>query len=130
MKQKKAWILIVESVIAILILFGFLFTTIAKQSQQIQIADEGEFLYNIVNELAIKAIKSNEIRNAVLNNGDFVSLLEDELDNEKINLDALVCDMGESCTIDIEAEEIYTSEIIISSNSETYDPKKLKIFIW
>ncbi len=131
-QNKKAWILIVESVIAILILFGFLFITIAKQPQQTKTTDKSEFLYDLVNELAIKAVKNDGVRTYVLE-GDESAIkiwLTDEINNDNIQGDALVCNIGAPCTLDIEAEEIYTSEVIISTDSETYDIKKLKIFIW
>ncbi len=123
MKGKKGWILIVESVIAILILFGFLFITISKQVQQIKIVDEGEYFYNIVSELALKAIKTNEIRNST--DCSFIKNKLEEIYNEislSVSIEGL-CDTGNLP----EGKEIYSSEVIIFDSENT---KKLKIFIW
>jgi len=133
LERKRGWILIVEAVLAVLILFGFLFTAISKQTQQIKIINKGEYLYDVVNELTLRAEKNNNIRNSVISNQDVNSLLGAELEQmniKTINLDSVICDLTESCDINIKAEEVYSAEVIISTNSTNYEVKKLKIFIW
>ncbi|UZE93944.1 MAG: hypothetical protein IB618_04280 [Candidatus Pacearchaeota archaeon] len=138
LKRKEGWILIVESVIAIMILFGFLFTTIAKQSEQIKVVDKGEYLYNVVNELAFRAEKNETIRNFALKEkkDEVKSLLIIELSEMNVKgiiLESKICNPDdEFCDIPVSEDvgDIYSSEIIIATNSTSYETKKLKIFIW
>ena len=67
LKEKKGWILIVEAVIAVLILFGFLFTAISKQAQQTQNVDSEDFFYDVVSEMVLFAEKDDLIRESVIN---------------------------------------------------------------
>lgn len=135
--NKRGWILIIESVFAILILFGFLFTTLSKIKQESMIQEKtGEEIYSIANELAIKAEKNVTIRNAVLGKNENIinNWLIENLRNKNQNLNGTskVCDINLiSCTSgSLPAKEIYSSEVIVAANSTYYKPEKLKIFIW
>ena len=93
-----------------------------------------ENLYDIVNELAIRAEESEEIRDAVLQGrlDEVNNSLKSELGKmnvKRINIDVCISSIIGDCPIDIKAKEIYTTEVIIATNS-IYDPKKLKIFLW
>jgi len=137
--NKRGWILIIESVFAILILFGFLFTTLSKIKQESMIQEKtGEEIYSIANELAIKAEKNITIRNAVLGNDGSLDTINNWLienlrnKNQNLNGTSKVCDVNlVSCTPgSLPAREIYSSEVIVAANSTYYGPEKLKIFIW
>ena len=128
MKRKRGWVLIIEAVIAVLILFGFLFTAFSKLTQQSGIESREEYFYNIANELAIKAQKDDSIR-------DLVSLgncegIEEALQtiNERVSIDVQIDD---ECELNLPTEkEIYSVEMLIATNPTDNEFKKLKIFIW
>lgn len=134
--QKKGWLIIVEAVIAVLILFGFLFAAIARQ----QTKPIETNLHDIANELARKAEDNETIRNAVLEgtgNEENENIVKENLaemlskmQTKKTGLDACICDLDENCPTEQKAKEIYISEVIIASNSTTYYPRKLRIFVW
>ncbi len=134
MKRKRGWILIVEAVLAVLILFGFLFTAIGKQAQQTKPADKGEYLYSVVNDLAIKVENDDMIRMYVLEgegNEEEINNILEGMTNE--NVTSCISFVDETCQpnqFNLEKEEIYSAEIIIATNSTSYKVKKLKIFIW
>jgi len=139
MKNKRGWILIVEAIIAILILFGFLFITISRQTQSKEIPKE-EYMYNLVNEFAQKTETNSEIRNFVLQDNkqskqSIYGFLRSELDriNKQLSIDVNICsirDKCESAPAALATKEVYVTEVIIASDSDNYNPKKLRISIW
>ncbi|MCL6500841.1 MAG: hypothetical protein K6T16_02295 [Candidatus Pacearchaeota archaeon] len=134
-RDKRGWILIVEAVLAILVLFSFLFMTIARQASQAKQFDKEEYFYSVMNTLALKAEKDAVIRSYVVQEDPNIELIENLLGLElrlmgvkKIGLNATVCDVEEVCDIEIKAEDVYTTEVVIVTEERDY--KKLKIFIW
>ncbi len=134
-KEKRGWILIVEAVIAVLILFGFLFMVISKQAQQVETRKEKEnFLYALANTLVQRAEDNETIRNAVLQENCPLALSLLTNDAQKINKRVSINVSIEGCPEPSlpQEKEIYTSEIIICSNSTYYEPepKKLRVYVW
>ena len=128
MKRKRGWVLIIEAVIAVLILFGFLFTALSKLTQQSGVISKEEYFYDIANDLAIKAQKDDYIREQVfLGNCEGIEGAL-QLLNERVSIDVQVDD---ECELNLPQEkEIYSVEMLIATNSIDYEVKKLKIFIW
>lgn len=130
-RRKRGWLLIVESVIAVLILFGFVFVTMAKYAQESKAVREEHSLYDLANVLILKAEKNETIRGYVFNNEP--TLINQYLDYEiarlKLNVEAeaKVCNVEEICLIGNGQKDIYSSEIIMTNGSVI---KKLKIFVW
>lgn len=135
-QEKRGWILIIEAILAILILFGFLFVTIARQASQARQFDKEEFFYSILSTLALKAEKNEMIRDYVAQSTPNIELIENLLTLEltkmglkKIKLGVGVCNINEECEVTVEdAEEIYTTDVVIATKLDEY--KRLKIFIW
>lgn len=131
MENKKGWLLIVESVIAILILFGFVFVAMAKYVQESKVLKEEQSLYDIAELLALKVEKNKTVREYVFNfnNQAIDAHLSNEISKMKLNVEARgkICDIEERCLLEEIQKEIYSSEIILANESII---KKLKIFVW
>ncbi len=131
LEEKRGWIIIIEAVIAVLILFGFLFTTISKQAEQIKTSeDKEEYFYDLANELAIKAEKNNTIRELIFDGDCFSIKKELEKEINKVNVSVEIENSCGPVPPLPEKKEIYASEIMIATNFTHYKIKKLKIFIW
>lgn len=129
-KNKRGWILILESVIAVLILFSFLFFMISSQKPY----SEKSNLYDLANILAEKIEKNDSLRALVFqNNAERIDdYLNDEIENMQIkrtNAGVCIAEYNENCFIDSD-NEIFVSEAIIASNSTHYDLKKVRVFVW
>jgi len=129
--NKKGWVMVLESAIAVIILFSFLFTAISRQS--IELNEQNEF-YNIANKLAEKTYENDEIRNYVLNGDEdeINNFLNEEIGRMKVkaNAEGCISDADENCFIEAEAEEIAVSEVVIASDFNSYAVKKLRIFVY
>lgn len=134
-KNKKGWMMIVEAVIAVMILFGFVFIAMAKQAQETRALQEKPNFYDVANSLAVKAQENETIRGHVL--GELEEEVQKDLQDEasKINsrlkVNVNITEVGGSCTFTLpgEEKEIYSASVLIATNSD-YDPKKLCIFVW
>jgi len=130
--NKRGWLLIVEAVMAVLIIFGFVFAAIAKQSQEAQALQEKPSLYNAANLLIQKAQENETIRGYILEN-DFTNAsvsLNNEAKNMRLNLGigVRICDTTESCSLlQPPKKEIYTGEAFITDGLGS---KKIKVFVW
>ncbi|MCX8194141.1 MAG: hypothetical protein N3G19_02140 [Candidatus Pacearchaeota archaeon] len=128
--NKKGWLLIVESVIAVLILFGFVFVAMAKYAQESKILREESSLYDVADTLAINVEKNETARIYVFNNPQAIDgYLSNEIERMRLNVEAQgkVCGVEETCLLGAVQKDIYSSEIIIVKGQLV---KKLKIFVW
>lgn len=132
--NKKGWILIIEAVIAVLILFGFLFITISKQAQELKILEEKPIFYNVAARLVSVAEKNETIRNYILaeNEAEVNNSLKNELAriNPGLNLDVKIKGSNEICSSTLKEKEIYVADAIIAANLTNYELKKLCVFVW
>ena len=130
--------MIVEAVIAVMILFGFVFIAMAKQSQEVKSIRGEQTFYDISSMLAEKAQTSNESRTWVFEGNLYAinSYLEKEAQmvNARLNVTVNItqqsnepCSPGTNIPQD---KEVYSSSAVISTDSITYNPKKLCIFVW
>ncbi|MEM2462995.1 MAG: hypothetical protein QXD71_02430 [Candidatus Pacearchaeota archaeon] len=115
-KNKKAWLLLIEVVVAIVIMFGFLLSAILKQpiKQKIDVNSELDFI--------VEQANSNEtIRSLLLGNPEKA---EEELRN-KINprLNLTICQ--ENCVPEIN-KNIYSTNFILWDGEE----KKFIVYVW
>ena len=137
MKNKKGWLLIVEAVMAVMILFGFVFAAIAKYSQETKALQEKPSLYDAAGELVARAQENDTVRNQVLasNEHEVNNSLKNEINKMKLNVNVDVCivDFDKNCNVVIPEKEVYSAETIISTDLIDligYKPKKLKVFVW
>lgn len=137
MMNNKGWMLIIESVIAILILFGFVFASIAKQAQEAKALQEKPSLYSTAKILTEKAQENGDIRNAVLQNQPYIvqeSLKLNYLSKINPNLDVTVsiANVNQICSTPqtIKSREVYSAESVIATGTSEYEPKKLCVFVY
>lgn len=129
-KNKKGWLRIVEAVLAILIVaVALLFIRTNSLVQQNTSSDIYEIERNIL-ELISKndTLRAEVLRGELTNTKEFTSKMLSENWNHNLR----ICDLDVICGNEetIIDREVYSSEILIVANPETYNPKKLKIFVW
>lgn len=125
----KAWIRIVEAFFAILIVLGAVVVIMSKQPIQNNI---GSDVYD--RQANILQIVSN---NETLRSDILVG------DNSRVNsaisfiipssweFSTAICNPNDICNGDIPLDrEVYSSEVLISSNLTYYNVKKLRFFVW
>lgn len=136
--NKKGWILIVEVVIAVLILFGFVFVTMNKQAQEMKALREREeplSLYDAARLLVTKVQENGTLRNYVIDGlaSNINDSLKDEMNRLKIkaNVDVkILSGLGSVCSLNLGEEEVYVADALISTGSIKYEPKKICVFVW
>ena len=135
MKNKKAWLRIVEAVIAIVIIFGVLLVVISKQSSVVSVGDD---VYERQSQILDVISSREDLRELILQGNEDEKIVE-EVDNEIAKLvpnnwefATKVCRLDRICSnpVDIFDKDVYVSERLITSNLTNYNPKKLKIFVW
>ena len=136
--NKRGWVRIVEAVIAIMIITGFVLTYTAKKQQAEN--DLTFVMAPILEELA----GDNYWRGVVLDstdNGLKEERIANEFVGERITNPSLgyavrVCSLDEICTLDSHPEtavgDVYAVERIISTTPDRalFEPKKVKLFLW
>jgi hypothetical protein len=133
MKNKKAWIKILESFIAVIIIFIVLTTIIVKQKSNADSEDEITKLQSSI----IEVISRDEsIRSEILigkKEGVYnkISLYTPEW----MNYSVTICKSDQICPLEDESpilqkKEIYSSEALVLSNITEFEDKKVKIFFW
>ena len=132
MKNKKAYIRIIESVIAIMIIMGVVLVILSNQVQKVDISEE---VYE-KQRYIIDVITNNESMRTEIVGGrtetvnDFISK---NLPNTW-DFTTNICEVEEVCNKNTPNDrDIYVSETIISSNLTDYPnarSRKLRFFVW
>lgn len=128
MKNKKAWLRIVEAVIAVLLVASILILMITKAPRQ----DTGENMHGI-QRFILEQISANETLRAEIlqNQNSEVNKSIGRLISPNWNFTTRICGVNEICGMPFYVEgNIYADEILIASNLTQYSPKKLKLFVW
>ena len=133
MKNKKAWLRIVEAFIAILLIAGVLsFIFINK----VQKPGREEAIKQTQRIILDEIENDNNLRMAVLSadNDTIKSTISTRLPNY-LNFTIKNCEVNEVCGLPNLAEtytknEIFADEVIISANLTQFTPRKLKLFVW
>jgi len=146
-RNKKAWIRIVEAFIAILLIMSVLLIVINKG----YIGKNKIPLEIYEKELSIlREIELNEMfRSAILNvpnttlpvnwsefDSNNLGEIKNEIKNEipdYLDCEAKVCVLHEDCILNKDFEtqkDIYVQSIAIVANLEIYSPRQLKLFCW
>jgi len=130
MRNKKAWMRIVEAVIAILIIMGFVLVLVSNQEIKTNVSDE---IYEGQVQILDLISEDNVLREDIIS--------EDNTNvNNKISqiipgnweFATEICDLSDICTSEDTPHEkdVYVTEMVISSDLSTYQPKKLRFFVW
>ena len=136
MKNKRGWIRILEAVIAIMIISSVLLVVYSRQAQAPDISDR---VYILQKEILADISLDSGLREKALA-GD-----ESGLSNyargkipPAFDFSLKVCDLEALATCKLTTEEVretrnknvFVEEIILSSNLGTYNPKKVRLFVW
>ncbi len=139
MKNRKGWIRIVESFMAIVILLGFVMVLLNQMNN----FNEGKSLIEKNNLKILRNIETNlSLRNEALslslpsyfNNSGSSTNFEKYLSDKVLVGESCFlyfCDLISSCNLKTEVlKEVYSSEIFLYSDSSVYSPRKVKIFCY
>jgi len=128
MKNKKAWVRIVEAVIAITLLFGILTTLYVKSAEKPNVSQE---IYALEQTLLNQISNNENLRIAVIkyDNTTIINLVNSSTP-KGFESQIKICELNAICSLDNYKKEVYSSESIISSSLTEYSPKIVKIFIW
>jgi len=139
LKNKRAWIRIVEAFVAILLVAGVLLIIIDKG--YIQKKDISSEVYDAEFSI-LKEIQLNDtLRKDVLNAGsppinwsEFPPSVKNKITNNipnYLDCEAKICEIEDVCTMDEYLEEnIYVQSVIITSTLTELDYRQLKLFCW
>jgi len=132
MKNKKAWVRIVESFLAILIILGAFLIIMYKNKPNINLENmdvaskQKQILYLISKNESLREMILTE-RYEDVNNA--ISQMIPPNWNFTIN----ICKLNDLCNKETPNDrEVYVSERIITSELRVrnYEPKKIKFFVW
>jgi len=137
--NKRGWIRIVEAMVTILLIAGFLILIIDNPENGKK--DISTKVYVTENAILREVQANSTYRTYILGIdasielGAFRTDLEDHITSripEYLSCTSKICDFGTdpTCNIDSLEEEIYVRSVMIAADSTDYDPKLLKIFCW
>ncbi|MEK6936268.1 MAG: hypothetical protein AABW67_05765 [Nanoarchaeota archaeon] len=128
--DRKAWIRIVEVLIAILIITGAVLVTLSKQDNKKDISNE---VYQTQRDVLEIISKNESLRNEIISgqntqvNNTILKMIP-----ATWNFDAQICNLNDICNSDSTPldKEVYVSEVMITTNLTQYKPQKLRFFVW
>tara|TARA_Y100000310_G_C20652882_1_gene800412 strand:- start:304 stop:723 length:420 start_codon:yes stop_codon:yes gene_type:complete len=137
MRNKKAWVRILEAFIAIVLItavFAVLYSRTLNKSGR------GEQIYGLQKSI-LDEVASNEIlRENILSSSPSLDNIRSFITSKVppgFSFEIKICDINIICELDsyigIEGKEIYSNERLISvttTQTEELNPKILKIFMW
>ena len=137
-KNKKAWVKLVECFITITILSTVMLIIV---SQKRMVDDNfSAQIYEEENEILRKIQLNDSLRNDVLGENtlpleweNFPPSLKNIINlniRGDLNCTSKICGINDPCLLDLGEKDIYVQSVLISSNLSVYSPKKLKLFCW
>ena len=133
MVGKRGIIRVIEASLAILIIAGAVLLLYSR-TQTSQEEDLTRTLFPILEEIS----KNNTLRDKIVS-GDaqsiqlINSIVDEKIKNPSLNYSVYICNRNELCNLKAypnTANNIYSAERIISSTLRSFNPKKIKIFLW
>lgn len=135
--NKRGWIRIVEAFIAILLIMGVILIIINGQRGIVEMSG-GVFDFQTG---LLKEIQFNDtLRSSILSTSgeveweDFPQDLMDKVSDRtlpSLECVAKICSPESECVIPQQENiSVYAESVLISSNLNTYKPRKLKLFCW
>lgn len=129
MKNKKAWIRIVEAFLASLIILGAVLVIMSRTENK----NLNDDVYDKQREILDVIAKNESLRNQIILNQ--YSQVKEAISNMiplNWNFSVNICNINEVCNkVDTPNDrELYASEVIITSTLKEYNPKKLRFFVW
>lgn len=130
MKNKKAWLRIVEAFIALIVIIGVIIYVISERDIN---SNSAKNIYNRENQILDIISRNNTLRSEIVNdNSTGVDRTVAKMIPSNWNFTTNVCDIESICNnVSIPNDrEVYVNEVLITSTLNDYNPKKLRIFIW
>ncbi len=132
--NNKAWLRIAEAFFAILIVAAVLIFVVAKAPRGRSDINIHDLQRSILTQISLNETMREEILSAGGDIPETQKFIKENLP-AYFNFTAKVCNVGEACGLDDISvldsnKEIYSDETIISANLYSYNPKKLRLFIW
>ena len=128
--DRKAWLRILEAFLAVLIILSTILVIMSRQGPKI---DVSETIYEIQRNVLEIVSKNAILRNDILieentNVNDLISNLAPAEWNYSTN----ICNLSLICPnpVNVYSTEVYSTEVVVSSNLTKYAPKKLRFFVW
>ncbi len=128
-KNKKGWIRIVEAFLAVLIVMGAVVIIMARQPVQSSADNQ---IYERQTQILEIIRNNNSLRSNILDGKTYnVDDIIVAMIPSSWNFTTSICDINDICSANVPlGKDIYTKEIIISSNLTLYSTKKLRFSVW
>lgn len=143
MKNKRAWIEIVEAFVAILLVAGVLLVVINKES--LGKTDISEQVYTVQLSM-LREIETNDAFRkeitgisdsslpVVWDSPNFPQDIKDKIEQRTptyLNCVGQICDLSDKCTLpSASAKDIFAQEVTITATLEAIKYRKMKLFCW
>jgi len=134
MKNKHGWIRIVEALVAILLIIGFVLLIIEGSSVK---KDVSSRIYLTENAILTEIQLNSTFRDYILDVSvplefeNFEQDLKNHITNrlpEYLECDAKICAASNVCINEILEEDVYVRSLMIAGDADVYNPKQLKLF--
>lgn len=127
--NKKGWLRIFEAVIAILLIMGAILLIYTSQREEV---NEGRYIMDWQEEILNRIAENDSLRSAVV--GETYGPIETFISSSllpNLNFSIKICGLTGQCSMEFYVEEdIFVQERIISGTIETYNPKRIRFFVW
>jgi len=133
-KNKKGFLRIIEAVLAIMIILGVLIIVAGRNQIRTEV-DLSESISPYLDEIAKDAtLRDQIIRGDVNARNNVFNFLDLRITNPSLGFDVVICEPADPCSLDAypgdASQGLFAGERVISSTLPTYDPKKVKVFLW
>jgi hypothetical protein len=132
--NKKGWLKIIEVFLAIMIILGAILIIFAKRTPQADIAEE---IYESQRQILELVSKNNTLRSEIIKtperkNNAIVNEFIANIAPISWKFSTNICELDSICAnpINIHYSNVYSTEVMITSNLTDYSPKKLRLFVW
>lgn len=132
-KGKNGWVRIVEAVIAILIVAGFVIFIYISRGGSVGKAEQ---IYNIergvLEEISGNSVAREKILEEPPDKVFIANFISTRLNKYQLDFNISICAPDSACGLEVwpDTNEVYVEEALISSTLSEYNPKKLKLFVW
>lgn len=129
--NKRGWIKVFEAVAAIMLVTSIVLVLYSKQSKS---EDISGYVYGLQAKVLSDIALKPELREAVFENeSEKLENFTSEKIPRNLNFEIKICalDPSDHCKMSTYTEkDVYANDVILSSNIITYNPKKVRLFIW
>ena len=129
--DRKAWIRILEVFIAILIVMSAVLIILSRNAPRLDMGDE---IYEKQRQIIDIISKNNSLRTDIImgENSQVNNTISQMLPNSW-TFATRICGLNLMCPLNLTKAyeyDVYSIEVVITSNLTQYSPKKLRFFVW